>query len=205
MGNYDVGKTVSYCVDECIGTVDAVVLYNNGRYAVAAFEYYGKDEYDEFILSADDVALFVSANIGYGYNCYLLIDLVTGSLVKRCDWQRRNGTLYVAGKELLLYNMMISCIVHAVTVLVEEGVAIVRVPYSSGLNEFYAQFGYEKESLRKSYPNLEDDCEDSVYMCVRIADDEILDAGGNSIEAYVQSCFYATFDNSLDAEIAVRE
>ncbi len=205
MGIYDVGKTVSYYVDDYKGIVDADVLYNDGRYAVAAFEYYGEDECDEFILSADDVGVLVPAISGYVQNCFLLIDLVTGSLVKRCDWQRRNGTLYVVGKELVLNDKMLSCVVHVVTVLVEDGVAIVRVPYRSDLNEFYAQFGYEKETLRKSYPNLEDDCKDSVYMCVRIADDEILDSNGNSIEAYVQSCFYATFDGLLDSETAVRE
>ena len=194
MSIYDVGKSISYCLTSYAGLVDADVVYNDGKYAVAAFEFYGDNELDDFILSSDEVMLFVPANFGYGQNCYLIIDLETGFLVKRHEWQRKNGLLYVVGKDIAFDGMMICCIAHAVTVWVGEGVAIVRVPYKSHFNAFYAQFGYEKEVLREKYPAFDDDEEDSAYMCVRIADDEILDIEGNSIEEHVRHCFYTMLE-----------
>jgi hypothetical protein len=196
-GNYEVGRTVAYPVDSSIGSVDACVVYNDGRYAVAAFEYHGDKDDDWFILSKEEVLLFTPANFGYDQNSYLLIDLGTGRLVERCDWLRKNDKLYVVGKEVEFCYNMISCIPCAVTVWVEDGIALVRVPYKSHLNEFYARFGYEKEHIRSVYPNFDDAAEDSVYMCVRIADNEILDIDGNSIEEHVCNCFDAYFERNI--------
>ena len=83
MSLYDVGKTISYSLTSYAGLVDADVVYNDGKYAVAAFEFYGDNELDDFILSSDEVMLFVPANFGYRQNCYLIIDVETGFLVKR--------------------------------------------------------------------------------------------------------------------------
>ena len=57
------------------------------------------------------------------------------------------------------------------------------------------------EEMRKfykgMYPNFDDAAEDSVYMCVRIADNEILDIDGNSIEEHVCNCFDAYFERNI--------
>ena len=172
---------------------EAVVLYNNGRVAVAGVQLGGMVANDDFLMSLNDVERGVNdiaSMVEDGrYDAFIIIDLSCGSLLARRGWLRRNNALFLIGKEYELpeeYAEFGTCLGSITTVYRNCDIAVLRIDGGEGfVFDAFKSCGYNKMEIALRFPDIADEemsvSDAAFYFCVRTCDDEPVALDGSSI------------------------